>query len=380
MVVANYEFFSDVSFGLKIGEDIDRTLSANIENTPQFGEGAILMWKHWRTGTGPVSYEILVNGTRVSSQSISGDTATKEFTSLHELIKTGDIKSGENNIKFRVTDGTSTVRISDVVIFYLQKDVFNTRVADYEFFNDNSFELRIGADIDKTLPANIAYDPKPGEGAILMWKHWRTGTGPVSYKVLVNGTEVFAPTISGDTATKNFTFLHENMSTNTLNAGENNIEFRVTGGTGTVRISDVVIFYRRDIGALAVNEPVAGYEYFRDARFDLRIGGNIDETLSADIENTPKPGGGAILMWKHSRNGAGSVSYKVLVNGVEVFAPTISSDTAPREAIAINETINPNKINAGENNIKFEVPGGTSTLRISDVAIFYRNANAPAIT
>lgn len=379
MVVANYEFFNDVSFGLKIGGDIDRTLSANLTNMPKSGEGAILMWKHWRTGSGPVSYQVLVNGTVVASPTISGDTAAKEFTSLHELIGTSDVKSGENNIEFRVTDGTSTLRISDVNIFYLQKDVVQTRVADYEFFNDVSFGLKIGGDIDRTLSANIENAPKPGEGAILMWKHWRTGSGPVSYQVLVNGTEVFAPTISGDTASENFTFLHENISTNTIKAGENSIEFRVTSGTGTVRISDVVIFYRRDLDG-NINQPVAGYEYFRDAPFGLKIGGDVDRTLSADIEYSPKLGEGAILMWKHMRTGPGPVSYEVLVNGVEVFAPTISGDTASGESLSLNESISTENINAGENNIEFRVTGGTGTVSISDVAVFYRNANAPAVT
>jgi hypothetical protein len=64
---------------------------------------------------------------------------------------------------------------------------------------------------------------------------------------------------------------------------------------------------------------------------------------------------------------------------VEVFAPTISDDIASGESLSLNETMNPNKINAGENNIEFRVTGGTGTVRISDVAIFYRNANAPLV-
>ena len=85
-------------------------------------------------------------------------------------------------------------------------------------------------------------------------------------------------------------------------------------------------------------------------------------------------------MWKHMRTGPGPVSYEVLVNGVEVFAPTISGDTASGESLSLNESISTENINAGENNIEFRVTGGTGTVSISDVAVFYRNANAPAVT
>ena len=41
--------------------------------------------------------------------------------------------------------------------------------------------------------------------------------------------------------------LHEVIDQNVLKACENSIKFRIEGGTGGVRFSDVVLFYQRDI-------------------------------------------------------------------------------------------------------------------------------------
>ena len=112
--VANYEFFSDVSFGLRIGGDIDRTLTQNIQNTPASGEGAVLFWKAWRTGSGSVTYQVFVNGELVSTPTVSqGD-----FTTLHENLGTSQIQPGSNEVRFVVESGTGTVRIGDVLILY----------------------------------------------------------------------------------------------------------------------------------------------------------------------------------------------------------------------------------------------------------------------
>lgn len=118
-VVANYEFFQDTSFQLPTsGGDIDRTLESNIQNVPVGGERAILMWKHWRTGSGSVTYRVRVNGEDVSNPTISQTVPERDFTTLHETIGAGQIQEGNNRVEFRVMDGTGTVRIADVVILY----------------------------------------------------------------------------------------------------------------------------------------------------------------------------------------------------------------------------------------------------------------------
>lgn len=242
---ATFEQFRDSSFGLRIGADIDRTLTSNLGSTPVQGEGAVLMWKHWRQGSGPVSYQVAVNGNPVSTPTISETTPTRTFVSVHEVIRTGDIRQGDNDIRFMVTDGTGTLRIADVVLLYRREvDGPGETVAGYELFSDQSTSLRIGADIDETLRSDLSSIPVQGEGAFLTWKHWRQGTGPVSYRVSVNGTQVSAPTIGGQVPVRDFTTQHEMIRTGDLVRGDNDITFEVTDGSGTVRISDVVLYYR----------------------------------------------------------------------------------------------------------------------------------------
>ena len=113
-VVANYESFQDPSFALRIGGDIDRTLTQEIQNTPAFGEGAVLMWKAWRTGSGSVTYKVFVNDEPVSNPTVS----QADFTSLHENLGTNLISKGNNSVRFRVESGTGTLRIGDVNILY----------------------------------------------------------------------------------------------------------------------------------------------------------------------------------------------------------------------------------------------------------------------
>lgn len=80
-----------------------------------------------------------------------------------------------------------------------------------------------------------------------MWQHWRTGSGSVTYRVEVNGQEVSNPTISQTVPERDFTTLHENISVDRIQQGNNTVRFVVTEGTGTVRIADVVILYRQNV-------------------------------------------------------------------------------------------------------------------------------------
>jgi hypothetical protein len=41
--------------------------------------------------------------------------------------------------------------------------------------------------------------------------------------------------------------IHEVIAANVLIAGTNNIEFRITGGSGTLEFGDVVLWWQRDV-------------------------------------------------------------------------------------------------------------------------------------
>jgi hypothetical protein len=114
--VADFAQFSDTSFDLRLGGDIDKTLTRDLENTPRSGEGALLMWNVRREGSGSVSYEVKVNNASAATYTVTqGD-----WTAVHEALSTDSVHLGSNTVEFRVTAGTGTLSIGDVVLFYRQ--------------------------------------------------------------------------------------------------------------------------------------------------------------------------------------------------------------------------------------------------------------------
>ena len=112
--VANFGMLSDQSFDLKIGDDIDKTLSENITGTPVSGSGAFLMWNVRREGTGTVKYEVKLNDQNPNKYVVD----LKDWSSVHEAFNTSSIKQGTNKVEFKVTGGSGTLSIGDVVLFY----------------------------------------------------------------------------------------------------------------------------------------------------------------------------------------------------------------------------------------------------------------------
>jgi hypothetical protein len=113
-IAADFVTFSDFSFDLSIGQDIDRTLSENIPEAPRSGEGALLTWNVRREGSGSVQYEVVVNNGSAQSFSVSGT----DWHSLQEVIGTGRIQQGNNTVTYRVTGGNGRLSIGDVTLWY----------------------------------------------------------------------------------------------------------------------------------------------------------------------------------------------------------------------------------------------------------------------
>jgi hypothetical protein len=114
--VADFAQFSDTSIDLRIGGDIDRTLTRNLDATPASGEGAKLTWMVRREGAGSVTYEVKVNGSVLSTYTVT----VGDWVAVHETMSTDAIHFGNNTVEFRVTAGTATLSFGDVVLFYRQ--------------------------------------------------------------------------------------------------------------------------------------------------------------------------------------------------------------------------------------------------------------------
>ncbi len=125
------------------------------------------------------------------------------------------------------------------------------RVADFITFQDTQFILSLvfpGDSADRTVFESIPDVPQFGEGALLTWNALRQANfsnveGNVTYQVRVNGNFVASQT---ETVT-DWHMAQEIIPTNTVQQGDNNVEFRVTLPSGRLFVSDVVLWYRKDI-------------------------------------------------------------------------------------------------------------------------------------
>lgn len=113
---------------------------------------------------------------------------------------------------------------------------------------------------------------------------------------------------------------------------------------------------------------VATYYQLLDSEIDLRIGGDIDRTLTQSVGVLPASGEGGKVSWMARRKASGSVTYTVTLNGQLLNTYTVSS----ADRFALHETIDSNQVNQGDNNLVFTVTGGTGTLGLGDVMLWHR--------
>jgi hypothetical protein len=127
------------------------------------------------------------------------------------------------------------------------------KVADFVTFIDTRFGLAIGADIDKTLAANIPDVPADGEGALLTWNvHHSVDEGSpfpnlLHYEVRVNDSLIEDGAVSVDPELRT---RQEVIPTGLIHKGENTIEFRLktSSAFGAILfISDVTLWYRKNV-------------------------------------------------------------------------------------------------------------------------------------
>ena len=115
----------------------------------------------------------------------------------------------------------------------------------------------------------------------------------------------------------------------------------------------------------------ADFVTFSDFSFDLGggVGADIDRTLHETIDETPQFGEGGLLTWNVRREGSGSVSYDVFVNG---GSRQVGYTVSEQDWHSVQEVISTGKINEGANSVEFRVTGGSGRLSIGDVTLWYR--------
>ena len=118
---------------------------------------------------------------------------------------------------------------------------------------------------------------------------------------------------------------------------------------------------------------VATFYQLQDDEVNLAAaGGGLPDkvTLKQSVTVTPALGEGALVSWVARRlpGSIGSVTYTVTLNSNGLGTYTTSSD----ERIGIQEATDTNFVIRGDNELVFQVFGGTATLLVGDVMLWHR--------
>ena len=116
-------------------------------------------------------------------------------------------------------------------------------VADYRVISDGGVTIQTGGDIDKSFTFDLGTAVKHSQPAILQFFFVSSkNSDNLSFRFSINGTAVRTINVTGNF----FGTIHEVQSNVTRN-NQNELEVRITGGSGSVTISDIVLFVQRTV-------------------------------------------------------------------------------------------------------------------------------------
>ena len=115
-----------------------------------------------------------------------------------------------------------------------------TIIADYTILSDDFFVLDKGGEVKKDLPFTLPPSVYLDSPAILSFKVVSLDPVDLKFRVLINGSEEqWAKYVGGAVCS-----LHEVVGG--LNAGDNTVTFEYQSGDGTLRIGDIVLWFKND--------------------------------------------------------------------------------------------------------------------------------------
>ena len=117
--VTDYCIVRDGPFTLETGGDIDATHSCNAGSAVLPNRKSILQFFYVSsTNASNLSFRLRINGTTIRTINVNGNS----FGTVHEVVSSGVLKTGNNEVESRIVGGTGAVTISDIVLF-VQRDV-----------------------------------------------------------------------------------------------------------------------------------------------------------------------------------------------------------------------------------------------------------------
>ena len=120
------------------------------------------------------------------------------------------------------------------------------RIADYLIVTQPRFTLKTGVDIDREFNFTLESQASLGSRAVLMFEVFvASSVNNLLFEARINGSSQISHTYTGFQSNTVHTIVDASLLRTGNNA--NNINFRILSGTGGLSISDVVLFYQRDI-------------------------------------------------------------------------------------------------------------------------------------
>ncbi len=117
--IADYAVITDSKFTIATGGDIDKDFNFSLESGAHFGSRSVLSFVLFVSqGANNLGFEVKVNGSSQLSYTFTGF----RVMTLHEVIDANVLKTGTNNVVFRITGGSGTLEFGDTVLLY-QRDI-----------------------------------------------------------------------------------------------------------------------------------------------------------------------------------------------------------------------------------------------------------------
>ena len=122
------------------------------------------------------------------------------------------------------------------------------RIADYAVVTDGKFTLQQGGDIDWAGTVSLEGGAHIGSRSILAFSYSVTGPSiNLKFEVKIGSTPQAQQVVILSLAPQFFSTVHEVIAKDVLTAGANKIEFRILSGPGILQVTDVILFYQRDV-------------------------------------------------------------------------------------------------------------------------------------
>jgi hypothetical protein len=121
------------------------------------------------------------------------------------------------------------------------------RAADYDIVSDAKVSLKIGGDIDRDFPIGMS-SPDVTQRSILSFMVDTVGASNLTFRLeIVNGNGVKTEVIAITTNSAVARTFQEVINGNVLTPTNNTLKVKVLSGGGTLEISDIVLWYLKNV-------------------------------------------------------------------------------------------------------------------------------------